>query len=488
MDVEKDFNDILDDIVLSEDAQEKASYNEGYKAGSEAGNAEGFHLGYHRGAQLGSELGHYLGTVKLLLETNETSETKYPDRIINQLLKIEELINAFPQTNSEEHDILKMAETIRAHYKKAYFLQMDTKISKLKQNLDSIISFLTPLLPLANAHMVEFFTESHWDKLLPYNLKCYLEDRDLNDAINEFWDAGYNKNETEITNWVQLARSHCLTVDNDFCLSAQGLEELIKSRGGCMHYQIKVTEFMTSKKSYEVQTMSPYVASWHGMAGTTHCVEAGGGKGNLLVALSLGYQIPSLTVDCDERTLRNGEKRLRIIQKQWHAIAKKINETSEEKVTKNINYDLHKFATAYITKNTDLSEVVCKQFDCDNANLLLTGLHTCGNLGPDSLRIFTSCPAVGALFNVPCCYHLLTEAVDGGLFDGFEREHSSVVDSGFPMSEHLRGFNLGSNARMLAGQSIDRVIAYRQLPIRSLLYRAKLQKIIKNQTPPLSIP
>ncbi|CAF4857423.1 unnamed protein product [Pieris macdunnoughi] len=115
----RDFNDILDDIVLSEDAQEKESYKEGYQQGVETGNADGFHLGYHRGFQLGRELGYYMRIVRHHLELNDTLDPKYSDKILKQLQKIKELIDEFPRTNSEEHDILKMAETIRAQFRKA---------------------------------------------------------------------------------------------------------------------------------------------------------------------------------------------------------------------------------------------------------------------------------------------------------------------------------------------------------------------------------
>lgn len=56
---EVDFNDVLDNIFMREEAAHKKSYEEGLKAGSAAGNPEGFHLGYHRGAELGRELGKY---------------------------------------------------------------------------------------------------------------------------------------------------------------------------------------------------------------------------------------------------------------------------------------------------------------------------------------------------------------------------------------------------------------------------------------------
>lgn len=116
---EKDFNDIVDDIFLSEEKHHKDSYEEGYKAGVEAGNPEGYHLGYHRGAELGRELGYYLGVVSHYINANEKAEIKYPEKVLKNLTKVKELIDTFPRTNSEEHDILGMAENIRAQYKKA---------------------------------------------------------------------------------------------------------------------------------------------------------------------------------------------------------------------------------------------------------------------------------------------------------------------------------------------------------------------------------
>lgn len=46
---------------------------------------------------------------------------------------------------------------------------------------------------------------------------------------------------------------------------------------------------------------------------------------------------------------------------------------------------------------------------------LLTGLHTCGDLAPTSLRVFHHAgEAVGALVSVGCCYHKLSEAYVAG--------------------------------------------------------------------------
>ncbi|XP_045499922.1 probable methyltransferase-like protein 25 [Colias croceus] len=367
--------------------------------------------------------------------------------------------------------------------------KMDTKIYKIQRHLDSIVKYLKPLLPLANCHMVEFFTDSHWE-LLPRNLRMYLDSMEMSDAVNKFWSAADNiyMDNCEIFEWVTQARKNCIIINNDYIISPENLKNYIKLKGGEFQPEIKVTQFMTTKKSYEVQTMSKYVASLHKACSTTHCIEAGGGKGNLLVALSLGYNIPSLTVDCDEKTLMNAETRVSIIRKQWKAIAKKLNNGTEEIISGNINTDCHRFAKAFITKDTDFVQTVKQEFDCDIVNVLLTGLHTCGNLGPDSLRIFTKSPNIGAVFNVPCCYHLLNEAVDVCMVDVFQREYGGHVDGyGFPMSEYLRGFNIGRNARMLASQSIHRFVAQKTLPDISLLYRAVLQTIIKKQLPQASL-
>lgn len=115
---EKDFNDILEDIFLSEESLHKNSYDEGFKAGSQAGNPEGYHLGYHRGVELGRELGYYLGTITHHIELHESSEV-YSEKILNQLKRVKELIEDFPRVNSKDHDLLAMVEIIRAQYKKS---------------------------------------------------------------------------------------------------------------------------------------------------------------------------------------------------------------------------------------------------------------------------------------------------------------------------------------------------------------------------------
>ncbi|KAI5646225.1 methyltransferase domain-containing protein [Phthorimaea operculella] len=510
---ETDFNDVLDNIFLREESQHKESYEEGFKAGSLAGNPEGYHLGYHRGAELGRELGYYYGTVLEYLTANESAESKYPEKLLNQLTKLKDLIEAFPKDNCEDQDILGMADNIRAQYKKAcallkissanpyeagmrFFLKMDSTINKIHHALDSTLEYLTPLLPVANCHMVEFLTQNHWHKLLPKSLTESLDCLELNDAVENFWDSAKNAHNgnTELNNWVKNAHKHYIKANNVYCLTREQLQDRIRGWGGEIKPDFKVKEFMTSKKSYEVQTMCGLVASLHAASGCTCCVEAGGGRGPLLAPLALSYGVPSLTVDCDIRSVASAEKRARIMKNQWHAIAERVGGGvgSTVETPPSRRGDLHRFATAFVTSQTDLAAIVRDLFPeyGEDVKLLLTGLHTCGNLGPDSLRIFTAQPSTRAVFNVPCCYHLLSEQIDDGLFDMFQRDFGNgvQVDAGFPMSQYLKGMTLGRNARMLAAQSIDRVLHAKQLPNRSLIYRAMLQVIITEHLPkaPLS--
>ena len=47
--------------------------------------------------------------------------------------------------------------------------------------------------------------------------------------------------------------------------------------------------------------------------------------------------------------------------------------------------------------------------ESSSSSLMLTGLHTCGNLAPNLFRIFLANPDARFLCNVGCCYQLLTE-------------------------------------------------------------------------------
>lgn len=58
----------------------------------------------------------------------------------------------------------------------------------------------------------------------------------------------------------------------------------------------------------------------------------------------------------------------------------------------------------------------------------MVGLHTCGDLAPSTLRMFTAKPELAAVCSVGCCYHLLSEEFDPAR-DGKEKEENLKIDS-----------------------------------------------------------
>ncbi|XP_073413085.1 probable methyltransferase-like protein 25 isoform X1 [Dendrobates tinctorius] len=126
--------------------------------------------------------------------------------------------------------------------------------------------------------------------------------------------------------------------------------------------------------------------------------------------------------------------------------------------------------TSYVTADTELHDIVT-----DLEESIMVGLHTCGDLAPNTLRIFTSKPEMKAVCSVGCCYHFLSEQ-----FEHLEEDPTEGL-WGFPMSQYLkeRCWHIGRNARMSACLALERVAVGQGLPTESLFYRAVLQVICK---------
>ncbi|XP_077121584.1 putative methyltransferase-like protein 25 isoform X2 [Ranitomeya variabilis] len=126
--------------------------------------------------------------------------------------------------------------------------------------------------------------------------------------------------------------------------------------------------------------------------------------------------------------------------------------------------------TSYVTADTELHAIIT-----DLEESIMVGLHTCGDLAPNTLRIFISKPEMKAVCSVGCCYHFLSEQ-----FEHLEEDPTEGL-WGFPMSQYLkeRCWHIGRNARMSACLALERVAVGQGLPTESLFYRAVLQVICK---------
>ncbi|XP_024056618.1 methyltransferase-like protein 25 [Terrapene carolina triunguis] len=139
------------------------------------------------------------------------------------------------------------------------------------------------------------------------------------------------------------------------------------------------------------------------------------------------------------------------------------------KASKSNDSNIYLPLTSYITAETELRDIITDLEDC-----IMVGLHTCGDLAPNTLRIFTAKPEIKAVCSVGCCYHLLTEEFEN-------QKDCSPGLWGFPMCRYLKeeGWCCGRNARMSACLALERVAVSQVLPTESLFYRAVLQVIIE---------
>lgn len=179
------------------------------------------------------------------------------------------------------------------------------------------------------------------------------------------------------------------------------------------------------------------------------------------------------------------------------------NESNGPKSTPTINEN-YKNATYFITPQTNFTKLFNDHFETQGSpGLCLTGLHTCGDLAPSCLRIYTENEQITAVCNIGCCYHLLTEQFHNFIYEKIPREKSpnskrrqickslenlSIIVKevyGFPMSKYLTGqkIELGRNARMAACQSLYRTIDRQERPNDHLFYRALLEVLLERKFP-----
>ncbi|XP_062913811.1 methyltransferase-like protein 25 isoform X2 [Mobula hypostoma] len=149
---------------------------------------------------------------------------------------------------------------------------------------------------------------------------------------------------------------------------------------------------------------------------------------------------------------------------------KSANLEAKAKRVKQAN--LYSPVTLHVTSTTELHDITS-----DIKDSIVVGLHTCGDLASNTLRIFISKPELKAVCSVGCCYHLVSEE-----FEFSDRSQEGCQGPwGFPMSQYLRSsaWHCGRNARMSACLPFERVTIGHGLPLESLFYRAVLQVIIK---------
>lgn len=370
-------------------------------------------------------------------------------------------------------------------------------ILKLQKNIERIIGFLEPR-DFVNCHMVSYLCDDLWNKFIPEGIRSEIQKKeDVDSAIEVFFhqenaDPALIKKHQNLYDHIKMTKTFYLeNLEEKFFITT---EELLDEFSRMDIPQppginLSIREFMKVKKNHEVEIIARVIAALSNARGKEHfVVDVGDGKGYLSSRLSLEFKLKVLGIDGNLSNTKEAEKRNQKLSKAWKALvtkeAKKKNIEMLSMDNNTLRNDLYKTTSKMIFANTDLKALATKTFPDENIEeICLVGLHTCGNLAPNSLKQFVRNENTKLLCNVGCCYHLLFEEFEDDFFNDEVREMDNQDEAGFPMSKFLRdkNYKLGRNARMLAAQCFERVIDNKNMPDVSLFYRALFEKILRER-------
>lgn len=253
------------------------------------------------------------------------------------------------------------------------------------------------------------------------------------------------------------------------CISFPKFKEKLTDFGCKELPHLKLDIFMKAKKSHEVEVLSGVAAVIKQISNTSHLIDIGDGKGYLSSMLALHYKIPVLGIDASETNTNGAVDRANKLSRVWNGVVTNVK-------TRETSISLYRQITKYVDDQLDFFELVSNVFLESPKKLGLVGLHTCGNLTPTCLKIFHENQHIKTICNVGCCYHHLTEQFEPQT----EKNNYNCLQVGFPLSQYLteKKCFVNRGARMVAAQSVDRILYKKERPSRSMFYRGLFEVII----------
>lgn len=296
-----------------------------------------------------------------------------------------------------------------------------------EENLNDDLSFIQEHEGIINSHLVDFITEDLWEKSLPDELRNELEKfhGESNFSLLQHYCPSL-KSIIKTTESLNLQNNPKVLLNNTSNWPQN--DSLKESKN----------DFMKDKKRYEISALSKIVGS---LAEDHKClvIDACGGKGYLGTYLSEKYSIPVLSIDSNPGRNKSAIDRQKLMEKKKHQ-----------------SFPLVQHSIEFIDECTNYSQLVKSNFpDWNEKNYLLTGLHTCGPLAHAMIKSFINSQDLKVLCVVSCCYHLTDEFLTTQM-------------------------NFSKTMRMLAQQSVERILDKNCQQPTSIFYRALLQVLLKS--------
>uniref|UniRef100_A0A8C6TK78 Methyltransferase like 25 n=1 Tax=Neogobius melanostomus TaxID=47308 RepID=A0A8C6TK78_9GOBI len=193
---------------------------------------------------------------------------------------------------------------------------------QVQQKIDEVRRFLTIALSIANAHTVEFYTHDVWNRFMavaPRGVLSAVTACTDHQREHEFKENGLE------TTFGFCPESHRLVNIHELLkaarmLSLPGLgiclsrDELLQSVQQICTSSVSVfetDEFMSTKKSHEVQCMSEVVAHLAQGCDVKQVIDVGSGKGYLSSFLSMQYGLQVYGIDSSSINTHGAQERSR---------------------------------------------------------------------------------------------------------------------------------------------------------------------------------
>ena len=185
---------------------------------------------------------------------------------------------------------------------------------------------------------------------------------------------------------------------------------------------------MTQKKKYEVQLLGNFIIKEAKNKNINTIIDIGCGKGYLTNYISMNSNLRTIGIEGDEN--------------YTNKMILRINKIEQIINKENIITNMNKAEgyTSFLTYKTTPEEFKSISKIKDNENVILTGLHPCGDLTPTLMRLFKNIDQIKVLIFIGCCYNKLSE--NPNYFKLSKKNDINKIISqsneyGFPMSNYL---------------------------------------------------
>jgi len=300
-------------------------------------------------------------------------------------------------------------------------------VDAVKKQLSSCLQLLEHYEWLINSFVLDFFIDSHW-KHLPSSYKDVLTnitpsdladwlDHEAEPKYKEPWPLSLLALKQAIKH-LSLVRSPVqdLTSLHTFLQSQENIEtgwefepELLSESGG-QHASLKhvFRKHVKPKKQYEMCRLARLVSKVSDTLGIDKVLDIGSGVGHLSRYLCYNNKLQVACVDGDDKLTNSAKK----FDEQLEFTVEKMLKRGDTSL-KLPRSPVH--VTAHIAPDMDLlrfHQLLTDKFSISSAEELqygIVGLHTCGDLGPVLIKMFTQDSGAVMLNSVGCCYMKIQE-------------------------------------------------------------------------------